>query len=102
MILKIRLLTALFTILGGLNLQAAPSFRFGAPQVFGDGCPAGAVAVALTEDGSVLSILFDKFLVESIKGVTPMMTQIRKTCNFRIPVQVPAAPVRIPLPAVRC
>jgi hypothetical protein len=73
---------ALIAITGTANAQIS----LGQPAYGGTGCPAGSASATLTDDGSVLSILFDQFVAES-GGVTGRRID-RKACNMRIPVNV--------------
>ena len=72
----------LMAVTGTANAQIS----LGQPAYGGTGCPAGTASATLTEDGSVLSILFDQFVAES-GGVTGRRID-RKACNLRIPVNV--------------
>jgi Domain of unknown function (DUF4360) len=68
----------------GLSAQA--QIRLGVPAYGGTGCPAGSASVSITDDQSILSVLFDSFVAEA-----PTMTGAnfdRKSCNLRIPVSV--------------
>lgn len=58
----------------------------GQPAYGGTGCPAGSASATLTDDGSVLSVLFDSFVVEA--GGSTGRRLDRKICNLRIPVNV--------------
>jgi len=62
-------------------LCSAPAF---AAEV--DGCPAGSYSVVLAPDGSTLSVLFDKFNVESGAGGTGSS---RKVCRISAPLKLP-------------
>ena len=73
---------ALIAVTGTANAQIS----LGQPAYGGTGCPAGSASATLTEDGSVLSILFDQFVAES-GGITGRRID-RKACNLRIPVNV--------------
>lgn len=69
-----------------LGLAAEAQIRLGVPAYGGTGCPAGSASVSLTDDGSILSVLFDSFVVEA-----PTLSGARfdrKSCNLRIPVSV--------------
>jgi hypothetical protein len=69
-----------------LGLSAQAQIRLGVPAYGGTGCPSGSASVSLTDDQSILSVLFDSFVVEA-----PSMTGARfdrKSCNLRIPVSV--------------
>ena len=68
------------------SLAAQAQITLGQPAYGGTGCPGGSAAVALTDDGSILSILFDQFTAES--GNTTGRRIDRKACNLRIPVNV--------------
>lgn len=72
----------LMAVTGTANAQIS----LGQPAYGGTGCPAGTASATLTDDGSVLSILFDQFVAES-GGVTGRRID-RKACNLRIPVNV--------------
>lgn len=69
-----------------LGLTAQAQVRLGNPAYGGTGCPAGSASVSLTDDQSVLSVLFDSFVAQA-----PTMQGAnfdRKSCNLRIPVSV--------------
>jgi Domain of unknown function (DUF4360) len=71
-------------VLASIASQAQVSL--GQPAYGGTGCPAGSASATLTDDGSVLSILFDSFVAEA--GSTTARRIDRKNCNLRIPVNV--------------
>lgn len=52
-----------------------------------DGCPAGSYAIVVSPDGATMSLLFDKFTVESagILGTTSP----RKVCRISAPLNLP-------------
>lgn len=70
----------------GAWAQGTP-IRFGYPDHGGTGCPQGSVSTTLSSDGATLAILFDQYLVES--GNTVGKTVDYKSCNIRIPVDIP-------------
>ncbi|MBT3980638.1 MAG: DUF4360 domain-containing protein [Bacteriovoracaceae bacterium] len=59
----------------------------GTPSLRGTGCSAGTTDVAISTDGTVLSVLFDDFVVEA--GGSIGRTIARKGCSMAIPVHVP-------------
>jgi hypothetical protein len=65
----------------------ADGLRLGDPGYGGTGCPAGSASVTLSPDQTALSILFDKYQVES--GRPTSLVVDRKSCNIAIPVHVP-------------
>jgi hypothetical protein len=68
--------------------QAAAQVTFRAPMGFaGTGCPAGSINVA-GENTSTLSILFDSY--DAGQGMNSVSGMPRTSCNFSIPVRVPA------------
>ena len=69
-----------------LGLSAQAQIRLGVPAYGGTGCPAGTASVSLTDDQSILSVLFDSFVAQAptVQGA-PFD---RKACNLRIPVSV--------------
>lgn len=69
-----------------LSLSAQAQIRLGVPAYGGTGCPGGSASVSITDDQSILSVLFDSFVAEA-----PTMNGSnfdRKSCNLRIPVSV--------------
>ena len=69
-----------------LSLSAQAQIRLGIPAYGGTGCPGGSASVSITDDQSILSVLFDSFVAEA-----PTMNGSnfdRKSCNLRIPVSV--------------
>lgn len=73
-------LTAIITA----SLTAEAQISLGQPAYGGTGCPAGSASATLTEDGSILSVLFDQFSTEA-NGSRRID---RKNCSLRIPVNV--------------
>lgn len=69
-----------------LGLSAEAQIRLGVPAYGGTGCPAGSASVSLTADQSILSILFDSFVVQAPSATGAAFD--RKSCNLRIPVSV--------------
>ncbi|MBY0554946.1 DUF4360 domain-containing protein [bacterium] len=68
-----------------LGLSAEAQIRLGVPAYGGTGCPAGTASVSLTDDQSILSVLFDAFVAQApLNGAS----FDRKSCNLRIPVSV--------------
>lgn len=68
-----------------LGLSAQAQIRLGVPAYGGTGCPAGSASVSLTDDQSILSVLFDAFVAQApLNGAS----FDRKSCNLRIPVSV--------------
>lgn len=61
--------------------------QLGDPIVGGSGCPAGTSAAVLSPDATQLSILFDEYIVEVGSNNKKIN---RKSCNFAIPVLIPA------------
>lgn len=58
--------------------------KLGAPVYGGTGCPGGSAGVAVSPDGSAVSVLFDRFSVANRAGV------LRSQCSLRIPAELPA------------
>ena len=69
-----------------LGLSAQAQIRLGVPAYGGTGCPAGSASVSLTDDQSILSVLFDSFVAQAPTAMNA--TFDRKSCNLRIPVSV--------------
>lgn len=69
-----------------LGLSAEAQIRLGVPAYGGTGCPAGTASVSLTDDQSILSVLFDSFVVQAPTAMNANFD--RKSCNLRIPVSV--------------
>lgn len=69
-----------------LGLSAQAQIRLGVPAYGGTGCPSGSASVSLTDDQSILSVLFDSFVVEAPSATGARFD--RKSCNLRIPVSV--------------
>ncbi|MEQ1723301.1 MAG: DUF4360 domain-containing protein [Pseudobdellovibrio sp.] len=68
-----------------LGLSAQAQIRLGVPAYGGTGCPSGTASVSLTDDQSILSVLFDAFVAQApLNGAS----FDRKSCNLRIPVSV--------------
>lgn len=65
----------------------AKKITLGQPTYGGNGCSAGSASVAVTGDGTTMSVLFDSFSAEA--GKTTGRRIDRKSCNLRIPVKVP-------------
>lgn len=61
--------------------------KFGQPAHGGSGCPQGSVSATLSSDRTVLAILFDQYVVEA--GDQVGKTLDYKSCNIRIPVDIP-------------
>jgi hypothetical protein len=78
--------TLLATAVVVSSLAAQAQISLGQPAYAGTGCPAGSASATLTDDGSILSILFDSFTVEA--GKTTGRRIDRKNCALRIPVNV--------------
>lgn len=70
-----------------LSLSAEAQISLGQPSYGGNGCPAGSASVSLTGDGKTMSILFDSFSAEA--GNTTGRRIDRKSCNLRVPINVP-------------
>jgi hypothetical protein len=68
-----------------LGLSAEAQIRLGVPAYGGTGCPAGTASVSLTDDQSILSVLFDAFVAQAPLNGAQFD---RKSCNLRIPVSV--------------
>jgi hypothetical protein len=68
------------------SLTAQAQISLGQPAYGGTGCPAGSASAALTDDGSILSILFDQYTAEA--GNTTSRRIDRKNCSVRIPINV--------------
>jgi Domain of unknown function (DUF4360) len=69
-----------------LGLTAEAQIRLGQPAYGGTGCPAGTASVSITDDQSILSILFDAFVAQAPSPQGAAFD--RKSCNLRIPVSV--------------
>jgi hypothetical protein len=69
-----------------LGLSAQAQIRLGIPAYGGTGCPAGSASVSLTDDQSILSVLFDNFVAQAPTQQGAMFD--RKSCNLRLPVSV--------------
>lgn len=66
---------------------AHADISLGEPAYGGNGCPAGSASVSITPDGQTMSVLFDSFAAEA--GTTTGRRIDRKSCNIRVPVNVP-------------
>lgn len=53
-----------------------------------NGCPEGSYSIAMSPDGTTLSILFDRFTIES--GDTSVSRKPRKVCRISSPLNLPA------------
>lgn len=69
-----------------LGLSAQAQIRLGVPAYGGTGCPAGSASVSITDDQSILSVLFDSFVAQAPTAMNANFD--RKSCNLRIPVSV--------------
>lgn len=69
-----------------LGLSAQAQIRLGVPAYGGTGCPSGSASVSLTDDQSILSVLFDSFVAQAPSPTGANFD--RKSCNLRIPVSV--------------
>ncbi len=69
-----------------LSLSAQAQIRLGVPTYGGTGCPGGSASVSLTDDQSILSVLFDSFVAQAPTAMNANFD--RKSCNLRIPVSV--------------
>lgn len=69
-----------------IGLSAQAQIKLGTPAYGGTGCPAGTANVSITDDQSILSILFDSFVAQAPTATNA--TFDRKSCNLRIPVSV--------------
>lgn len=58
------------------------------PTIGGNGCSAGTVGAALTEDKKTLSVVFDNYVAEA--GASAGVKRDVKNCSVAIPVEVPA------------
>ena len=81
------------SLLAAIGLFSFSSFavddiRLGTPAYGGNGCPAGSASAVLSPDAKSLTILFDKFVVET--GGSTGKQSDRKSCNVAIPVHVPS------------
>ena len=70
-----------------LALSAEAQIKLGQPSYGGNGCPAGSASVSITDDGKIMSVLFDQFAAEA--GNTTGRRIDRKSCNLRVPIKVP-------------
>lgn len=70
-----------------LSIAAEAQISLGQPSYGGNGCPAGSASVSLTPDAKTMSILFDSFSAEA--GNTTGRRIDRKSCNLRVPINVP-------------
>lgn len=68
------------------SIASHAQVSLGQPAYGGTGCPAGSASATLTDDGSILSVLFDSFVAEA--GITTGRRIDRKNCSLRIPVNV--------------
>lgn len=66
---------------------AQVGYQLGQPTMIGNGCPSGSASVAISPDGSAISILFDQFTIEGKVGGN-QWDKMRKNCRFQIPVSV--------------
>lgn len=57
------------------------------PGISGNGCPDGAFSVAVSPDGSAVTILFDRFEVQA--GKPSGKTVDRLVCVVRLPIDLP-------------
>lgn len=69
-----------------LSISAQAQIKLGVPAYGGTGCPAGSASVSLTDDQSILSVLFDSFVAQAPTDMNANFD--RKSCNLRIPVSV--------------
>lgn len=69
-----------------LGLSAQAQIRLGVPAYGGTGCPSGSASVSITDDQSILSVLFDSFVAQAPTAMNANFD--RKSCNLRIPVSV--------------
>lgn len=81
----VKALVATVALVFALSVEA--QIKLGQPQYGGNGCPSGSASVSLTEDGKIMSVLFDQFKAEA--GNTTGRRIDRSSCNLRIPIQVP-------------
>ncbi|MFL5812791.1 MAG: DUF4360 domain-containing protein [Bdellovibrionia bacterium] len=66
-----------------------PVVQLSTPTYDGTGCPSGTVSATLSPDATALSLIFDKFSVETGKGASNMPVD-QKSCTFQVPMTVPA------------
>lgn len=83
-----KILFVSFALIALAASQASAQVTFRAPMGFaGTGCPAGSMNVT-GENTSTLSILFDSY--DAGQGMNSVSGMPRTSCNFSIPVRVPA------------
>jgi hypothetical protein len=66
-----------------------PVVQIGNPTYQGSGCPDGTVSATLSPDATALSLIFDKYSVETGKSASGVVAD-RKQCSFQIPMTLPA------------
>lgn len=84
MLLYCAILLSLFT---SLQAWSQDGLQLGYPIYNGNGCPMNSASVALNEDRSALTILFNDFVVQA--GMGSGLSMDRKKCDIAIPVHVP-------------
>jgi len=76
-------------LLSFLNSGAnADNVRLGNSRYTGNGCMPGTSSVTLSPDGRYISLIFDSYTIEA--GLTNGRPVDYKTCNFLIPIHIPA------------
>jgi hypothetical protein len=71
-----------------INFAYADNVRLGASRYAGSGCPEGSASVTLSPDLKYISLIFDSYVAES--GVSNRRPVDHKTCDFLIPIHLPA------------
>jgi hypothetical protein len=66
-----------------------PVVQIGNPTYQGTGCPVGTVSATLSPDATALSLIFDKYSVETGKSASGVIAD-RKQCSFLIPMTLPS------------
>ncbi|MFN3453856.1 MAG: DUF4360 domain-containing protein [Pseudobdellovibrio sp.] len=84
---SVKSMLALVALLLASAAANAQQLRLGEAAYGGNGCPAGSASVSTTADGKTMSVLFDSFAAEA--GDVTGRRIDRKSCNIRIPIQVP-------------
>lgn len=75
------------TLAAGLGVCAV-LFSLPATAQDTNGCPAGSYTVVVAPDGATLSVLFDRFTLQT--SAAPPHTPQRKVCRFSAPLNLPA------------
>jgi hypothetical protein len=84
---SLTLISFLVTFLATTLSWAQGYYRIGQPSIGGNGCPAQSASASISPDGSAISILFDRFLIDLQPGFYNSVATSRQ-CHFTIPVEV--------------